>query len=352
MKKGMTRMGLRAALIGLACGTILLSGCMNTIIDNLILQALKRTNTAILEDPGIHVIMAGNGSPQFDKLRNPQCIAVIAGGKFMLFDTGDGCTRTLDSLNLPIARINMVFLTHYHSDHVNDLGQVISHTWVNGRSVPIDVYGPSGVENVVNGFAVAAQEDILLRSNPTSLFPQDPALAIGLPHAFACPSDGTSVVVLNEDGLIVKAFKNDHVDVPMSVGYRIEYAGRVVVISGDTVRCPYVTQNAAGADLLIHEATNKQLAERVAQLAEQNLGSQGAWMAARIRAVIRHHSSTIDAAEVARDAGVGELVLTHITPGIPKNDFIKNIFVQGMSDIYKGTIMVAKDGDQFYLPPK
>jgi ribonuclease Z len=352
MRNGEKRAGSWAALIGIVCCTIFLSGCVSSIINNIILQNLTRTNNAILEDPGIHVIMAGNGSPQFDKIRNPQCIAVIAGGKFMLFDTGDGCARTLDSLNMPITKIDTVFLTHYHSDHTNGLGHLISHTWLNGRTIPIDVYGPPGIENVVNGFAVAAREDILLRSNPASLFPQDQTFAVGVPHVFPFPEDGTPIVVFNDNGLIVKAFKNDHVDVSMSVGYRIEYAGRIVVISGDTVKCPYVTQNAAGADLLIHDATNKQLAERAAQVAEQNLGTRGVWMASRIRAVIQHHSSTIDAAEVARDAGVGELVITHVIPGVPDNDIMKGIFTQGMSVIYKGKIVVVKDGDQFYLPPK
>ncbi len=338
-------------LTGMLLFTFLLSGCVNTITEKMILKKMTRANAAILQDPGIHIIMAGNGSPAFDDLRNPQCVAAIAGGKFLLFDAGDGCARTLDFLNLPVNQINAIFLTHYHSDHVNGLGHLISHTWVNWRTTPIHVYGPPGVETVVNGFAASSREDILLRSDPKSLFPHDAALAVGIPHPFTYPEDGTPVVVWNESGLVVKAFRNNHVDVKISVGYRIEYRGRVVVISGDTVKCPYVAQNGAGADILIHEATNKQLVENVARVAERNLGKQGAVMAARFRAVIQHHSSPVDAAEVARDAGVASLVITHVIPGIPDNFIMKGIFLTGVSDIYKGPIAVTKDGDRFYLPP-
>jgi hypothetical protein len=94
--------------------------------------------------PGMHVILAGTGQPWFDPIRNPQCIGIIAGGKFLLFDVGDGATKTLDKLNLPINMIDAVFITHYHSDHINGLGHLISHTWVNGRQQPINVYGPEG----------------------------------------------------------------------------------------------------------------------------------------------------------------------------------------------------------------
>lgn len=349
--KILTGAGRRIALSGIILFAFLISGCVNALTEKVILQNLTRANTAILQDKGIQIIMAGNGSPQFDELRNPPCVAIIAGGKFLLFDAGDGCARTLDSMNLPVNQISAVFLTHYHSDHINGLGNLISHTWVNWRTTPIHVYGPPGVEAVVNGFAASSREDILLRSDPASLFPHDAALAVGIPHTFSYAANGTPVVVWNEAGLTVKAFKNNHVDVKVSVGYRIEYAGRVVVISGDTVKCPYVAKNAAGADMLIHEATNKQLVERAARIAEWNLGQRGSVMAARFRAVIQHHSSVVDAAEIARDAGVASLVLTHVIPGMPDNFIMKGIFLERVSDIYKGSVFVAKDRDRFYLPP-
>jgi ribonuclease Z len=298
--------------------------------------------------PGMHVILAGTGQPWYDPIRNPQCIAVIAGGKFILFDTGDGCAKTLDKLNLPINLIDTVFLTHYHSDHVNGLGHLISHTWVNGRQQPIHVYGPEDVKHLTKDIAKASKLDIDIRADYLETL--DPDLAAGVPHKFKYPRDGSPVEVWSANGVVVKAFRNDHYDVEISCGYRVEYAGRAVVISGDTIYSEYVIENSTGADLLIHEATNKAMAEQSACLAATNLGPQGQNMALRIRRAIEHHIDTTEVAEVAALAGVKSLVLTHIIPPIPET--FSDAFMAGMDAIYTdGSIFVAKDGDCFYLPP-
>jgi ribonuclease Z len=297
--------------------------------------------------PGMHVVLAGTGQPWFDPIRNPQCIAIIAGGKFILFDVGDGAVKTLDNLNLPINMIDTVFLTHYHSDHTNGLGHLISHTWVNGRQQPIHVYGPKGVIYLTQGFRKAAKLDIDIRTGYLETL--DPDLAVGIPHQFKYPEDGSPVEVWSENGVVVKAFKNDHYDVEISCGYRVEYAGRAVIISGDTIYAESVIENSMGADLLIHEATNQAMAERAACLAETMLGPQGQKLAFRIRRAISHHIDTLEVAEVAAEAGVKSLVLTHIIPPIP--EAFAGAFIEGMDAIYMGPIVVAKDGDSFYLPP-
>jgi len=197
----------------------------------------------------------------------------------------------------------------------------------------------------------SASEDIALRSDPSSLHPLNPSLGVGKPHTFANPDEGKPQVVWSKNGLVVKTFRNNHIDCKISVGYRIEFAGRVVVISGDTIKSPSVIQNSAEADLLIHEVTNKKLALDIADLAQKKLSAEGAVAAKRIRNVIRHHSHTLDVAEVARDARAAKLVLTHVIPGIPAHPILKHIFIEGMSSIYKGPIVLAKDGDHFYLSP-
>lgn len=304
--------------------------------------------TVLLQtSPGMHVILAGTGQPWFDPIRNPQCIAIIAGGKFLLFDVGDGAVKTLDNLNLPINMIDTVFLTHYHSDHTNGLGHLISHTWVNGRQRPIHVYGPKGVIYLTQGLRKAAKLDIDIRTGYLETL--DPDLAVGVPHQFRYAEDGSPVEVWSENGVVVKAFKNDHYDVEISCGYRIEYAGRSVVISGDTIYAESVIENSMGADLLIHEATNQVMAERAACLSETMLGPQGQNLAFRIRRAISHHIDTLEVAEVAFRAGVQSLVLTHIIPPIP--EAFSGAFIHGMNAIYAGPIVVAKDGDSFYLPP-
>lgn len=271
----------------------------STPFDAYTMKYLTRTIPGIQllqTSPGMHVILAGTGQPWYDPIRNPQCIAVIAGGKFILFDAGDGCTRSLDSLNLPINLIDRVFMTHYHSDHINGLGHLISHTWVNGRQQPIHVYGPEDVQDLTKGFAESSKLDIDIRTK--FLETLNPDLAVGVPHEFKYPEDGSPVEVWSENGVVVKAFKNDHYDVDISCGYRVEYAGRVVVISGDTIYCQSVIENSVGADLLIHEATNHVMAERAACLAATLIPApQGPNFAARIRRAISHHIDTLEVAD-------------------------------------------------------
>ena len=269
----------------------------------------------------------------------------------MLFDVGDGCTRTLDSMDMPINQIKTVFFTHFHSDHMDGLGQLIAFTWVQGRKAPVHVYGPPGVENVVNGFALAAIEDIKIRANPRALAPLNPEFAVGIPHKFNYPEDGTPIVVWQKNGVVVKAFKNNHYDVEVSCGYRIEYKNRVVVLSGDTVKSDFVIQNAKAADILIHEAFNPDMVRTAIKIFRDTGTPEGIWKADHITKVVKHHINTLDVAEVAQAAGVGKLVLYHIGPGIPDNWLMNRQYKAGMSDIYPGPIIVSKDKDRFYLEP-
>jgi ribonuclease Z len=314
-------------------------------------KRLNRVDRSVLTDPGIHVIMAGTGTPNYDPTRNPVCVGVIAGGEFMMFDTGNGCTKTVELMNLPVLKVHTVFLTHFHSDHINDLGHLIGYTWVRGRRKQIHVYGPPGVRTVVDGFALAAKEDINIRSNIDSLFPLDARLAVAKAHEFVYPEDGSSITVWQKNGVVVKAFKNDHYDVKISCGYRVEYAGRSVVISGDTIKSDFVIRNAKDADILIHEAVNKDLVQEVTKMIMETGKPFDIWRARHSRRAAKHHIGHLEVAEVAQAAGVGKLVLYHIGPPIPDVWLIKRRFMKGMPDIYAGPIHISKDKDRFYLEP-
>ena len=329
-----------------------ITGMPDRYAERSIKKRLYRVDTSVLTDPGIHVIMAGTGTPNYDPIRNPSCVAIIAGGEFMLFDIGDGCTKTMDSMNLPINEATTVFLTHFHSDHMNGLGQLISFTWVQGREEQVQVCGPPGVENVVDGFALAAKEDIVTRSNPEGLNTLDARLAVAKAHSFVYPEDGSPIIVWQKNGIVVKAFKNDHYDVEISCGYRVEYAGRSVVISGDTIKSDFVIQNAKNADILIHESVNMDLVKDVTRIMREIGTPYAIWRADHITQAAKHHITHLEVAEVAQAAGVEKLVLTHIGPPIPDMWLLKMMFRQGMSDIYPGPIHISKDKDRFYLEPR
>lgn len=308
----------------------------------------------VMQKPGMQVIMVGTGVPLYSPDRKQASVAIIAGGKFLLFDTGNNSTRTMEELNLPINLVDTIFLTHYHGDHVADLGSFINQTWIGGRQNKINVYGPQGAQLQVQGFALAGLLDKNIWKD--SDFPLDTELATAKGHSFRIPSDGSSVEVWSEkdpfgNDVVVKAFQAVHTSQENTCGYRVKYMGRSVVISGDT-REVVSTLNYQDADLLIHESVNMRMIERMAALAVANLPApQGAAAAFALSTAAADHIDTLDIAEAASEAGVGTLVLTHILPPIPSNPFFDALFVDGMDETFFGDVFVSKDKDCYYLPP-
>jgi ribonuclease Z len=143
----------------------------------------------------------------------------------------------------------------------------------------------------------------------------------------------------------VRAFRVDHGHVAPAFGYRVEYAGRSVVFSGDTVASPLVADAARGCDLLVHEAVNVRLMQS-AIAALRDLGREED--ARRAEGVLGYHADTIGVARVAAEAGAGRLVLSHLIPAA-RSPFFAWLFVSGMRDHYDGPIVVAEDGQHFAL---
>ena len=115
--------------------------------------------TADLAD-GLHVYMCGAGSPLADPKRSGPCIAVLAGKKAFIFDAGTNGSQNLGPMGFPTGRVEEIFLTHLHSDHIDGLGQMLLGTWINsGRTAPTSVSGPIGTAQVVEGFNMAYQID-------------------------------------------------------------------------------------------------------------------------------------------------------------------------------------------------
>ena len=148
-------------------------------------------------------------------------------------------------------------LTHLHSDHISDLADLHLMTWVNSNNTkPMDVYGPEGVELVTGGFEAAYQLDYQYRNehHGDEIAPKDIA---GF-NAF--PIDLSNPIIIDEDGLKVTAFKVTHEPVDPALGFRFDYKGRSIVISGDTIYDENLIKHAKDADVLFHEAqANHQL---------------------------------------------------------------------------------------------
>ena len=306
------------------------------------------TDPGLLNDGQMHVVLCGTGSPLPDPNRAEACTAIIAGGEFVLVDIGSGSWRKAVVNNLPAQNLSAILLTHFHSDHIGDLGEALVQSWVAGRNHKINVYGPPGVEQVVAGFAQAYSLDTGYRVQHHGEEWMPRAAAAGIAQPVRLKSNEAAELVFERNGLKVMAFRVEHAPATPAYGYRFEYRGRVVVVSGDTAKSDNVARHAAGADLLVHDV----IAKNLLQMAASNFDQAGNKRRAKLaRDIITYHTSPLEAAEIAASAKVETLVFTHMVPP-PTTPQIEQAFLRGVSDVFKGKVVLGTDGMRFDLPPR
>ncbi len=302
---------------------------------------------AIKELPdGLHVGICGAGSPFTDDKRSGPCTLVVAGQSMFVFDSGSGSARVIGKMGFNQGRIAAIFLTHFHSDHIDGLGELMLQRWVSvGNTTPVPVYGPPGVELVLAGFMQAYAQDqhyrIAHHGNATV-----PASGFGGQAMPFTPGPEGRVVVLKDADLEITAFVVDHKPVHPAIGYRIVYKGRSVVLSGDTKKSAAVQREAAMADVLVHEALSAPLVGMLRQAAVQ-AGRNN--LVKVFDDIVDYHTSPEEAAQTAREAGARYLVLNHIVPVLPLPG-LETAFLGKASDFFSGPIRIASDGDFLSLP--
>lgn len=298
---------------------------------------------------GLNVALCGTGSPMPDPARAGPCSVVMVGGKVFLIDSGEGSARNLSRMGIPAARIEAIFLTHYHSDHIDGLPPVLLQRWVGGsHTQPLPLFGPEGVESVADGFNAAYALDGGYRTAHHGAALVPPSGRGATPRVFSAQAAAApgGLVVYRADGLVVTAFTVNHAPVEPAVGYRFDYAGRSVVFSGDTGVSTHLNAMAQGADLLVHEALQPNLLSAIdSRLDERNLNN----LAQVMRDIVDYHATPEQAADAARAAGVDALVLNHLVPPQPL-DYGYAAFLGDARQHYDGPITVGEDGMLFSLP--
>ena len=325
-----------------------LAFCIPAVQDFLIRTTVARLIVpadGLLAPDALRVALCGTSAPLPHPRRAKSCTAVFAAGRFWIVDTGPSSWNNLALWRVDAAKIGGIFYTHFHSDHIAELGEFNLQTWAAGRPAPLRVFGPPGVERLVAGFTEAYALDTRYRiaHHGAEFLPE----AISRMEAVAVVADGPgSVVVLEEDGLKVSAFPVDHRPIVPAYGYRFDYRGRSVVVSGDTTKTPTLVTAASGADVLVHEAQANHLIAAIGDAAE----AAGRGRVAKIMHDIpSYHTTPVEAAEAANAARVRLLVFSHLNPP-PPNGLAERPFLRGVTDVRPEGWILGDDGTLVTLP--
>jgi len=273
-------------------------------------------------DPTLEVVLLGTGSPIPDPLRAGPSTLVHAGSLRFLVDCGRGVLLRAAAAGVGANQLTATLLTHLHSDHLTDLNDVITTRWITSFApLPLPILGPPGASQVVDGILASLQPDIGYR------------LAHHEDLSWAPPVDVREVgegVVFEADGVRVLAAPSDHRPVAPTLAYRIERDGHAAVLAGDTVPCAGLDQLSVGADVLVCTVVRDDLIHAVGL--------------PRLLDVCDYHSTVAQAADTAKRAGVGTLVLTHCVPPVVPG--AEGQWRAMAAEVFDGEIVVAADLDR------
>lgn len=245
---------------------------------------------------GLAITLLGTGSPIPDPHRAGPSTLVSAGDVHLLVDAGRGVLMRLAAAAVGPGQLAAVLLTHLHSDHITDLGDVITTRWITTFTpTPLTIVGPVGTKAVVRDLLASLGPDVGYRlAHHDDLDHAPPITVVEV-------ADGA--VPLDLPGVAVSCAPTDHQPVHPTVGYRVEAGGAAVVLAGDTVPCAGLDRLCAEADALVHTAIRADIVQAIGL--------------PRMLDILDYHSSVEQAAETAERAGVGTLVLTHYVPAFP-----------------------------------
>jgi ribonuclease Z len=344
-----------AALLVLAAGgasmAMLNPRVQQSMFDRAARQSASTVNGAPLADDALRVAVCGSSAPLPSADRAKACVAVFAGGRFYIVDAGPESVENLVLWGIPLSRIGGVLLTHFHSDHIGDLGELNLQTWAGGRPAPLTVYGGPGVDGVVAGFNEAYRLDQGYRTAHHTARVMPPATWPMIAKTVTLdgeptPAKDRTAVVLDDGSLRITAIEVDHAPIAPAYAYRFDYKGRSAVVTGDLKYHPALARPARGADVIVSEAISLQMTRSLGSGAQEGGRSQ---TAAIMHDIEDYHVTPEQAARIANDAGAKLLVFYHLLPS-PDGFVPRQIFARGVDEVRDGDWTIADDGSVYTLP--
>jgi ribonuclease BN (tRNA processing enzyme) len=272
------------------------------------------------------ILLGTGGGPRPKRTASASAQVIVAGGAAYVVDCGNGVARQLVFAGVPLEAIRHVFVTHHHSDHNADYGNLLWLAWTAGLRTHVDTWGPPPLERMTRLFFEMNAYDIETRIKDEGRTPLVPLVQV---HEL---SQGG--LVMQDERVKVTAALVDHPPVVPAFAYRFDAPDRSIVISGDTARSDSLVRLAEGADVLVHEALYVPAVDR--------LVSRVSGGAALRKHIIESHTAVADCGRVAAAAGVKTLVLSHLVP--PDDPEVTDqMWIDAARAHFRGTVILGKD---------
>lgn len=273
------------------------------------------------------VLLGTAGGPRPHPTRSAPAQAIVVGDTVYVVDCGNGVARQLVLAKLPLRAVRHIFITHHHSDHNADCGNLVLLAWAAGLRTPIDSWGPPPLLRMTDLFFEMNETDIRARTVDEGRVPLR-----GLVGTHEVRGGGR---VMQDDNVRVTAALVHHPPTVPAFAYRFDAADRSIVVSGDTTPCDSLVALARHADVLVHEALFDAAAVDRLVASVPNASDLR-------RSVLSHHTTAEEAGRVAAEAQVGTLVLSHL---IPAEDPLvsEGMWIDAVRKHFSGRVIVGRD---------
>jgi ribonuclease BN (tRNA processing enzyme) len=272
------------------------------------------------------ILLGTAGGPTPKRSASGPSQVILVDDVAYVVDCGDGVARQLRLAGVPFRALRHVFITHHHSDHNADYGNLILLAWATDLTTRVDTWGPPPLARMTDLFLEMNAYDINVRMADEGRPPLAPLI-----HAH---ERGESGEVMRDDKVRVTCARVTHPEVAPAFAYRFDTPDRSIVISGDTAKDDALIALARGADVLVHEAMWLPAIDR---LADSEPGA-----ATLKKHIIASHTSAEDAGRVAAAAGVKTLVLSHFVPSDDAS-ITSEMWAAAARAHFNGRVIVGKD---------